>query len=82
MNDPSFVTPTISAAVVVVIVPLIAVVATVCASLGIDVARGLPVGLFATVGFTHIVMLVWTIAATAIVARLVALLVSNQHRDA
>ena len=82
MNNSSFVTTTITAAVVVVIVPLLAVVATVCASFGIDVVGALPVGVFGRMGFTHVVMLVWTIAAIAIVATLVALLVSNQHRHA
>ena len=82
MNNRSFVTTTITAAVVVVIVPLLAVVAAVCASFGIDVAGGLPVGLFGTMGFTHVAMLVWTIAVIAIVATLVALLVSDQRRHA
>jgi hypothetical protein len=82
MNNPSFVTAPITAAVLVVIVPLLAVVAAVCTRFGIDVAGELPVGLFGPMGFTHIVMLVWTIAATAIVATLVALLVSDQRPHA
>jgi hypothetical protein len=82
MNNRSFVTTTIAAAILVVIVPLLAVAAAVCASFGIDVSGGLPVGLFGTMGFTHVVMLVWTIAAIAIVATLVALLASDRHGQA
>jgi hypothetical protein len=81
MNNQSIVNTVITAAVVVVILPLLALVAAVCASFGIDVA-GLPVGMFGTMGAAHLLMLIWTIAATIIVGALVALLVSDQRRHA
>jgi hypothetical protein len=82
MNDRSIINTVITAAVVVVIVPLLAVVAAVCASFGIDVSGGLPVGLFGTMGVTHALVLVWTIAVVAIVATLVGLLATDRHRHA
>lgn len=82
MDNGSLVNTVITAAVVVVIVPLLALVAAVCASFGLDLAGGLPVGMFGTMGVTHVLMLVWTVAAIAIVATLVALLVNDQHRHA
>ena len=82
MDNRSRVNTAITAAVVVVIAPLLTLVAAVCASFGIGIAGGLPVGLFGTMGLTHVLMLLWTIAAVAIVATLVALLVNDQHRHA
>jgi hypothetical protein len=82
MNKRTLVNTVVTAAVVVVIGPLLALVAAVCTSFGIDIAGGLPVGVFGTMGTTHVVMLVWTLAAVAIVATLVALLVADEYRHA
>jgi hypothetical protein len=82
MDNRSLVTTVVTAAVVVVIVPLLALVAAVCASFGIDIAGGLPVGVFGTMGVSHLLMLVWMIAAVAIVGALVALLMNTQQRHA
>ena len=82
MDNRSIVNTVITAAVVVVIVPLLTLVAAVCASLGIDVAGGLPVSIFGAMGASHLLMLIWTLAALVIVTALVALLVSEQQRPA
>ena len=82
MENRTLVDTVITAAVVVVIVPLLALVAAVCASFGIEIAGGLPVGMFGTMGASHVLMLIWTIVALAIVGTLVALVVSRQQRHA
>ena len=81
MDNQSVVNTVIIAAVVVVILPLVATVAAVCASFGIDVT-GSGMGMFAPIGTPHILMLVWTIVALGIVTALVALLLRDQRQHA
>ena len=82
MENRNLVDTVITAAVLVVIVPLLAFVAAVCASFGVEITGGLPVGMFGTMGASHVVMLLWTIAAIAIVGTLVVLLVDGRRRHA
>jgi hypothetical protein len=62
----------IAAAVVVVILPLLATVAAVCASFGVKLTGDTLVGMFGPLGLMHVVILAWTIAAVVIVASLIA----------
>jgi hypothetical protein len=71
-----------TAAVVVVILPLLAAIAAFCASFGIEVTAGPGVGMFGRMGAPHVLMLAWTVIAVAIVAALVALLVRDRQQHA
>ena len=82
MENRSLVNTVITAAIVVVILPLLAVGAAVCASFGIGLTGGPRLGMFGPTGASHVLMLAWTIVAVAIVGTLVGLLVKDHWQHA
>ena len=72
----------VTAAVVVVIVPLVIAVSAVLASFGLELTGASGIGMFGAMGIPHILMLVWTILAAGIVMALVALLVRDEWEHA
>ena len=72
----------VTAAVVVVILPLAIAVSAVCASFGLELTGASGIGMFGAMGIPHILMLAWTIVATGIVIALVALLLKDEWRHA
>jgi hypothetical protein len=77
MNAQSNVSTLVTAAVVLVILPLLATVAAVLAHAGLEVTGGAGMGMFAHVGFVQAVVLVWSALAVAIVTALIASLLRN-----
>jgi hypothetical protein len=67
-----------AAAVIVVVLPMLAVVARS----GIAVENGLRIPIFGSMGALQILVLVWSMAALAIVAALIALLIKDARRHA
>jgi heme/copper-type cytochrome/quinol oxidase subunit 2 len=82
MNRRSLIDTVVTAAVVVVILPLVATVAAFCASFGIEATAAPGVGMFGPMGTTHALMLVWTVIAVVIVTALVSLLVGDKQQHA
>lgn len=82
MNSRSLADIVITAAVVVVIVPLLVAVAAFLASFGIDVVAGPPISMLGRISTPHVLMLAWIIVAVVIVTTLVALLVKDRWHHA
>jgi hypothetical protein len=82
MNSRSLIDTAITAAVVVVILPLLVAIAAFLASFGIEAAAMPPVGMFGPIGTPHVLMLAWIIVAVVIVTALVALLVKDRSHFA
>ena len=72
----------VTAAVVVVILPLLITVSAVCASFGLELTGAPGIGMFGAMGVPHVLMLVWTIVAVGIVIALVAVLVRDEWEHA
>jgi hypothetical protein len=72
-----------TAAVVVVVLPLVIAISAVLASFGLELT-GPPgiVGMFGAMGIPHVLMLVWTILAVGVVMALVTLLVKDEWEHA
>ena len=79
MNNRSLVDTVVTAAVVVVILPLLVAVAMFCASFGIEATAGADVGMLGPIRTPHVLMLVWIISAVVIVTSLVGLLVKDRQ---
>jgi hypothetical protein len=77
VENRGFVNTVIIAAIVVVILPLLAAIAAVGASFGIELSAGPGFGMFGAMGTPHVLVLGWTVIAAAIVAALVALLMRD-----
>ena len=71
-----------TAALVVVILPLLVAVAAVCVSFGIEAAAGPRFGLFGPMGTSHLLMLAWAIVAVIVISTLVALLMNDRWHHA
>ncbi len=82
MNSRSLVDTVVTAAVVLVIVPLLATIAAFSTSFGIEATAASDVRMFGAMGTPHVVLLLWTIIAVAIVAALVGLLVRDRQLHA
>lgn len=72
MNAQSNIGTLVTAAVVLVILPLLATVGAVCAHLGLEVTGGSGIGMFDRMGLIHGVLLAWSVLAVAIVTALIA----------
>lgn len=82
MNSRSVIDTVATAAIVVVVLPLLAAVVAFCASFGIEVTAGPGLGMFGHMGAPHVLVLAWTVIAVGIVAALVALLVRDRQQHA
>jgi hypothetical protein len=82
MNSRSVIDTVATAAVVVVVLPLLVAIAAFCASFGIEVAAGPGFGMFGRMGAPHVLVLAWTVITVGIVAALVALLVKDRKQHA
>jgi hypothetical protein len=81
MNNRSLVNTIITAAIVVVILPLLIMISTVCAGFGLELTGASGIGMFGAMGTPHVLMLLWTVVAVAIVASLIALLARDNTRQ-
>jgi hypothetical protein len=81
MQNRSLINTVVTAAVVVVILPLLLAVAVMLGHAGLEATGGSGIGMFAPLGGMHVVAAAWIVLAVVIVAALVGLLVKDTHRQ-
>jgi hypothetical protein len=82
MENRAVTNTVVTAAVVLVILPLLAAVGAMLAHFGLEATGGAGIGMFAPMGGAHVLMAGWLVLAVVIVAALVGLLVKDSHQHA
>jgi hypothetical protein len=80
MNRDSAINLVITAAVVLVVLPLLVTIATMGAHIGLEMTGGAGLGMFGHMGGVQMIGLLWTVLTVAVVAALIGLLrQEHQH---
>ena len=81
MENRSLINTVVTAAVVVVILPLLLAVSVMLGHAGLEATGGSGIGMFAPLGGMHVIASVWILMAVAIIGTLVGLLMKDTFRQ-